>query len=90
MPPIDHRDGEGAPTLRTDDAALPGILPSRKKATPYTAKGTKAALESLRFQVLPHPSCSPGLAPSELHIFWFLQVFLLGKILENEEEVNST
>ncbi len=51
------------------------------------AKVTKAAIESLDFQALPHPAYFPGLDPSDFHFFPPLQTFLRDKNLENEEEV---
>ncbi len=41
------------------------------------------------FNGLPHPPYSPDLAPSDFHLFRYLQWFLRDITLETEEEVKS-
>lgn len=38
-------------------------------ARPHVAKVVKKTLEALQWDVLPHPPCSPDIAPSDYHLF---------------------
>jgi histone-lysine N-methyltransferase SETMAR len=43
--------------------------------------------QKLKWNVLPHPQCSPDLAPSDYHLFSPLKEHLAGKSFRNNEEV---
>jgi hypothetical protein len=47
-------------------------------------------IRKLKWNVLPHPPYSPGLAPSDYHLFGTLEVLLGGKSFHNHEEVTQT
>ena len=38
-------------------------------ARPHVAKSVKIYLETIQWEVLPHPPYSPGIAPTDLHLF---------------------
>ncbi|KAG5318760.1 MOS1T transposase, partial [Pseudoatta argentina] len=38
-------------------------------ARPHVAKPVKTYLETLKWEVLPHPPYSPDIAPSDFHLF---------------------
>ncbi len=56
-------------------------------ARPDTSNQTKKGLSELNFEVLPHPSYSPDMAPADFHLFRSLQHFLSEKIFNDIEEV---
>jgi len=48
-------------------------------ARPHMAKLTRATLEELGWEVLPHPAYSPDMAPTDFHVFRALSNHLQGK-----------
>jgi len=56
-------------------------------ASPHVAKMTKENLESMGWEVLPHPPYSPDLSPTDYHLFRSMQHFLEGKHYTNNKEV---
>jgi transposase len=56
---------------------------------PHTARTTIDALETLKFEVLSHPSYSPDLAPSDLHFFPHLKRDLKGTHITSDDEVKQ-
>jgi len=43
---------------------------SPDNARPHVAAPVKTYLETLKWEVLPHPPYSPDIAPSDYHLFW--------------------
>lgn len=56
-------------------------------ARPHAAKVTQEKIRELELEVLPHPSYSPDLAPSDYHLFRSLEHSLRGKKFTNSGEV---
>jgi hypothetical protein len=48
-----------------------GVILQHDNARPQTANMTKAAIQELDCEILPHPPYSPDLAPSDCHLFFF-------------------
>jgi transposase len=46
-----------------------GVILQHDNASPHTANMTKAAIQELDWEILPHPPYSPDLAPSHHHLF---------------------
>jgi transposase len=58
-------------------------------ARPHTAHATTDALETLKFEVLSHPSYSPDLAPSDFHFFPHLKRDLMGTHFTSDDAVKQ-
>jgi hypothetical protein len=52
-----------------------GVILQHDNARPLTANMTKAAVQELDWEILPHPPYSPDLTPSNYHLFRSLQQF---------------
>jgi transposase len=65
------------------------ILLLHDNARPHTARATIDALETLKFEVLPHPPYSPDLAPSNFHFFPHLKRDLKGTHFTSDDEVKQ-
>ena len=58
-------------------------------ARPHTAVQTVQTINNLGWELLPHPSYSPDLAPSDFHLFGPLKEFTRGTKFESDDEVKS-
>lgn len=58
-------------------------------ARPHIANIVKKKLESLNWELLPHPPYSPDLAPSDYHLFRSLSNDLRGKKFEKETDLKK-
>lgn len=56
-------------------------------ARPHTAKKTTDLLQTLGWDVLPHPPYSPDLAPSDYHLFRPLAAKLKNMVFQDEAKV---
>jgi len=56
-------------------------------ACPHTSLRTQEAIAKFGWTVLPHPSYSPDLAPSDFHLFGRLKDALRGTRFEDDESV---
>lgn len=66
------------------------ILLQQDNATPHTSRIAKQKLDELEgIEVLPHPPYSPGLAPSDYHLFRSMAHFLRGRRFNNLNEVRG-
>jgi transposase len=58
-------------------------------ARPHTARAEIDALETLKFEVLSHPTYSPVLTPSDFHFFTHLKRDLKGTHFTSDDEANQ-
>lgn len=65
-----------------------GIVLQQDNAKPHTAKMTREKLKDFEWDVLPHPSYSPDIAPSDFHLFQSLQHFLADREFKDRDDVN--
>ena len=63
---------------------------SRQRADSYILGHTGEKLAKLGWTVIPHPSYSPDLAPSDFHLFRPLKDFLRGQYFTNDSELKTT
>ena len=47
------------------------VILQHNNTRPHTARLTLEKIENMGWEVLPHPPCSPHLAPSDYHLFGF-------------------
>jgi len=77
------------------DIALRDKRPGRNiiilhdNALPHTARLTSEAIAKMGWEVLPHPSYSPDLAPSDYHRFGFMKDQLRGQRYETTEAIQK-
>ena len=64
-----------------------GVILQHDNATPHTARVTQGWLEKYGWEILPHPSHRPDLAPSDYHLFGPLKRELAGKRFDDDEEL---
>ena len=79
------------PAIRSKRSGLltAGVLMQHDNAWPHTACATAATMEDMHFQCLPHPPCSPDLAPSDYHIFGPLKEAFGGTTFRSDEQVQE-
>jgi hypothetical protein len=65
-----------------------GVILQHDNARPHTANMTKAAIHKLDWEILPHPSYTPDLVPSDYHLFTSLSNNLQGVSFNNAELQN--
>ncbi|KAG5318729.1 MOS1T transposase, partial [Pseudoatta argentina] len=58
-------------------------------ARPHVAKPVKTYLETLKWEVLPHPSYSPDIAPSDFHLFRSMAHGLADRRFHSYEEAQK-
>ena len=58
-------------------------------AKPHTAMLTRQTLEKFRWEVLPHPTYSPDLAPSDYYLFRSLSNHLRGKHFDEPTDLKQ-
>ena len=77
--------------LRTRYPALVNrrrVLVQHDNARPHVSRRTQRQLQELGgIEVFPHPPYSPGLAPSDYHLFRSMAQFLRGRQFETIEDV---
>jgi [histone H3]-lysine36 N-dimethyltransferase SETMAR len=66
-----------------------GVVFHRDNARPHTSLVTRQKLLQLGWNILPYPSYSPDLSPSDYYLFRALQIFLDGKTFISNEEVKN-
>ena len=64
-----------------------GMLIHHDNARPHTSLRTQEAIAKSGWTVLPHPPYSPGLAPSDFHLFGPLKDALHGTRFEDDDSV---
>ena len=65
------------------------IIILHDNARPHTVCLTSEATAKIGWEVLPHPSYSPDLAPSDYHLFGFVKDQLLGQGYETMEAIQK-
>jgi histone-lysine N-methyltransferase SETMAR len=78
-----------AEAVRTKRPSKTKVIIQHDNARPHVAKLTKAKIQELGWEVLPHPAYSPDLAPSDYHLFRDLQSNLDELHFENDEEAKK-
>ena len=63
------------------------VILHHDNARPHAALGTRQKIAEVGWEILSHPPYSPDIAPSDYHLFLFLQNFSTGKKFKNEEDV---
>lgn len=66
-----------------------GVLFLQDNAWPHTAQCTFQTIQELGWEILPHPSYSPDLAPSDFHLFGSLKEFLGGTHFNTDDEMKN-
>ena len=66
-----------------------GILLQHDNATPHTSQKTKAVINKIGFELMPHPPYSPDLAPSDYWLFEEMRRPLRGKRFSNFDELQT-
>jgi transposase len=66
-----------------------GVILQHDNARPHTANTTKAAIQELDWEILPHPPYSPGLDPSNYHLSRSLSNNLRGVSFSNNAELKN-
>jgi hypothetical protein len=66
-----------------------GVILQHENAQLHSANMTKAAIQELDWEILPHPPYSPDLAPSDCHIFRSLSNDLCGVSFNNDAELQN-
>jgi len=65
------------------------IIILHDNARPHAARLTLEAIAKMGWDVLPHPSYSPVLAPSDYHLFGFMKDQLRGQRYETTEAIQK-
>jgi histone-lysine N-methyltransferase SETMAR len=65
------------------------VLLQHGNARPHTARATQERIRELQWELLEHPPYSPGLAPSDFHLFDALKNHLGGKRFVDDEGVET-
>ncbi|GFR88109.1 transposase [Elysia marginata] len=82
-------------TLRKRSVRLKRVRPTKHamlhhdNARPHTSRQTEEALHKMNFVVLPHPSSSPDISPSDFYLFPKLKGHLRGNHYESDEDVEA-
>ena len=66
-----------------------GVLFLQDNARPHTAPRSTCTLQQLGWEVLPHPTYSPDIIPSDFHLFGPPKEFLGGQHFSTEDEVKQ-
>jgi histone-lysine N-methyltransferase SETMAR len=64
-----------------------GVVLLHDNARPHTAARTKALLQQFNWEIFEHPPYSPGLAPSDYHLFTKMKVWLANERFKTNEEL---
>ena len=75
--------------LRPELANRKGVVFHQDNARTHVSLATRTKLHELGWDVLPHPSYSPDIAPSDYHLFLSLQNSLQGKSFIDLEDVKK-
>ncbi|XP_047122427.1 histone-lysine N-methyltransferase SETMAR-like isoform X1 [Hydra vulgaris] len=66
-----------------------GVVFHQDNARPHTAKITRETLARLQWEILPHPSYSPDLAPSDYYLFLALDNHMRNRQFQNREDLEN-
>ena len=75
--------------MRSELATRKGVIFHQDNGRPHTSLVTREKLLELGWEVMPHSSNSPDLAPSDYHLFRSLQNHLNGKTFDSNEAVKN-
>jgi histone-lysine N-methyltransferase SETMAR len=79
------------PAIRSKRRGLlsSGVLLQHDNARPHTARATAKKITDLRLECLPHPACSPDLAPSDYRVFGPLKEAFGGKKFSTDDDIKE-
>lgn len=66
-----------------------GVILQHDNARPHAARLTQEKIRQLNWEVLPHPSYSPDIAPSDFYLFRSMEHFLKNKNFKNADDVQT-
>ncbi|XP_026827850.1 histone-lysine N-methyltransferase SETMAR-like [Ooceraea biroi] len=66
-----------------------GVLLLQDNARPHTAKTTKEVINTLGWELLPHPPYSPDISPSDYHLFLAMDNHLRDQQFRNRQDVTQ-
>ncbi|KAK6728677.1 hypothetical protein RB195_005991 [Necator americanus] len=78
-----------ADKIRNEHPKLDNVRLLHDNARPHIAKKTFPKILELGWEVLPHPPYSPGLAPSDYHLFRSLQHHLEEKCYDDRDRLEN-
>ncbi|KAG5315309.1 MOS1T transposase, partial [Pseudoatta argentina] len=84
VPPAMHPEKRPLYAQRHDKVIL-----LHDNARPHVAKPVKTYLETLKWEVLPHPPYSPDIAPSDFHLFRSMARGLADRRFHSYEEAQK-
>jgi transposase len=65
------------------------VLLQHDNAKPHVSAATRATIDELKFELVPHPAWSPDCAPSDYALFRSLKAQIAQEIFESREEVEN-
>ena len=65
------------------------MILQHENARPHVAKPVKTYLETLNWEVLPHPPHSPDIAPSDYYLFWSMAHGLADQQFRSSEDIEK-
>ncbi|KAG5326329.1 MOS1T transposase, partial [Pseudoatta argentina] len=75
--------------MRLSRALKEKVILLHDNARPHVAKPVKTYLETLKWEVLPHPLYSPDIAPSDFHLFRSMAHGLADRRFHSYEEAQK-
>ncbi|KAG5322384.1 MOS1T transposase, partial [Pseudoatta argentina] len=91
---LEDKERSGAPAMHPEKRPLYAqrhdkVILLHDNARPHVAKPVKTYLETLKWEVLPHPPYSPDIAPSDFHLFRSMAHGLADRRIHSYEEAQK-
>ena len=65
------------------------VILQHDNARPHVAKPVKSYLQTLKWEVLPHPPYFPDIAPSDYYLFWSMAHGLANQQFHSYEDIDK-